>query len=94
MMSESKTPESGVREQEMEAVVIPDQKLNYGIRAMMQERISREELDRAFDARFPKEMQEKASRRPCGSGWSGRTWLEYRGDARAKRSRKTAAGGF
>ena len=59
MMSESKTPESGVREQGMEAVVIPDQKLNYGIRAMMQERISREELDRAFDARFPKEMQRK-----------------------------------
>ena len=59
MMSESKTPESGVREQGMEAVVIPNQKLNYGIRAMMQERISREELDRAFDARFPKEMQRK-----------------------------------
>ena len=59
MMSESKTPESGIREQGMEAVVIPDQKLNYGIRAMMQERISREELDRAFDARFPKEMRRK-----------------------------------
>ena len=59
MMSESKTPESGVREQGMEAVVISDQKLNYGIRAMMQERISREELDRAFDARFPKEMRRK-----------------------------------
>ena len=25
----------------------------------MQKRISKEELDRAFDARFPKEMQEK-----------------------------------
>ena len=90
MMSESKMPESGVREQGMEAVVIPDQKLNYGIRAMMQERISREELDRAFDARFPKEMRRKLR----GGRWSGRTWLEYRGDARAKRSRKTAAGGF
>ena len=50
----------------------------------MQAKISREELDQAFDARFPKEMQEKASRRPCGSGWSGRTWLEYRDDARAE----------
>ena len=61
----------------------------------MQELISQEELDRAFDARFPKEMQSKAYvRRPCGSGWSGRTGVEYRGDACEKRSRTFASGGF
>ena len=40
------------------------------IQEKMQALISKEELERAFDARFPREMKEKFST-PCGSS---RTW--------------------
>ena len=41
------------------------------IQEKMQALISKEELERAFDARFPREMKEEILQRPCGSS---RTW--------------------
>ena len=49
----------------------------------MQELISKEALDRAFDARFPKEMQEKL-----------RATFAARSHACEKRDRETASGRF
>ena len=57
----------------------------------MGELISQEELDRAFDARFSKEMQVKLRSSDSGT-W--RTGIKYCGDVSKKRDWKASAGGF
>ena len=60
----------------------------------MGELISQEELDRAFDARFPKEMQVKASQCQGSDSGTWRTGIKYCSDVSKKRDWKASAGGF
>ena len=60
----------------------------------MQELISKEALDRAFDARFPKEMQEKLRAAKVAVVGLGGLGSNIVGRACEKRDRETASGRF
>lgn len=60
----------------------------------MGELILQEELDRAFDARFPKEMQVKLRSAKIAIAGLGRTGIKYCSDVSKKRDWKASAGGF